>query len=76
MTPSEVHFAIQKMTDETSVYGKAFTVDAIAQSLHINNDELLENINILQDLYYVDFIGHKKEELRLTYSGIKTIVPQ
>jgi len=76
ITSHEVHFTIQQMNNTLQVYDKSIAVNALAENLRINTNELLPHLDTLLDMYYIKYTDRKHEKIRLTLTGQYTIVPQ
>lgn len=75
VTANDVHFTIQEMNGGVSVDNKSIPLNTIANTLQLNNDELLIHINTLRALYYLKYTDRNKENICLTFNGMNTVVP-
>ncbi len=75
LTPNQVHQVIQGIDLCLQDYDKTIPVTTIAEKLHINADELMEQIYTLKDLHYLRFAGHTNDKIVLTDNGRYTNAP-
>jgi len=75
ITPPKVHFIIQQMSSKLPGFDDVIPVNAIAENLHMNTDELSVYLDTLQALRYLKFTDRTNGEISLTETGRHTIVP-
>ena len=76
ITSAKVHLIIQQMNNNLSVPGTNITVDSIVQKLDLDISELMWHLNTLNNMSYIHFTNNKNNDIRLTYSGKYSVIPQ
>lgn len=75
LTPAGLHFMLQGIDNQLPTYNNGIYVDAIADQLQVNTNELFIGLNILKDLCFLN-IDRKNEKVRLTFTGRYATAPQ